>query len=86
MAIVRYLVELHGGTVRVHSEGEGQGATFTIELPTHLELTGDQDEDTGRRMEDTGTPMIEAADEACPRTSTASASWWWMTIRIRAAS
>ena len=64
MAIVRYLVELHGGTVRVHSEGEGQGATFTIELPTHLELTGDQDEDTGTPMEDTGTPMIEAGDES----------------------
>ena len=64
MAIVRYLVELHGGTVRVHSEGEGQGATFTIELPTHLELTGDHDEDTGTPMEDTGTPMIEAGDEA----------------------
>ena len=64
MAIVRYLVELHGGTVRVHSEGEGQGATFTIELPTHLELTGDHDEDTGTKMEDTGTPMIEAGDEA----------------------
>ena len=64
MAIVRHLVELHGGTVRVHSEGEGQGATFTIELPTHLELTGDHDEDTGTPMEDTGTPMIEAGDEA----------------------
>ena len=64
MAIVRHLVELHGGTVRVHSEGEGRGATFTIELPTHLELTGDQDEDTGTPLEDTGTPMIEAGDEA----------------------
>ena len=47
MAIVRHLVELHGGTVRADSAGERQGATFTIELPTHLELTGDQDEDTG---------------------------------------
>ena len=52
------------GTARVHSEGEGQGATFTIELPTHLELTGDQDEDTGTPMEDTGTSMIEAGDES----------------------
>jgi PAS domain S-box-containing protein len=33
LAIVRYLVELHGGTIQVESPGEGQGATFTVELP-----------------------------------------------------
>lgn len=33
LAIVRYLTELHGGTVAVTSLGEGQGATFTICLP-----------------------------------------------------
>jgi CheY-like chemotaxis protein len=30
---VRHLVELHGGTVRAESAGEGQGATFTVLLP-----------------------------------------------------
>jgi signal transduction histidine kinase/CheY-like chemotaxis protein len=34
LAIVRHLVELHGGSVRVESPGVGQGATFTVELPT----------------------------------------------------
>jgi CheY-like chemotaxis protein len=33
LAIVRHLVELHGGTVHADSAGLGQGATFTITLP-----------------------------------------------------
>lgn len=33
LAIVRQLVELHGGTVHAESLGEGQGATFTVKLP-----------------------------------------------------
>jgi signal transduction histidine kinase/AmiR/NasT family two-component response regulator len=34
LAIVRHLVEMHGGTIRVDSAGEGQGATFTVEFPS----------------------------------------------------
>ncbi|MBE9228334.1 PAS domain S-box protein [Phormidium sp. LEGE 05292] len=33
LAIARQIVELHGGTVRVQSQGEGQGATFIVQLP-----------------------------------------------------
>ncbi len=33
LAIVRHLVELHGGSVSAHSAGTGLGAAFTISLP-----------------------------------------------------
>ena len=33
LAIVRHLVELHGGTVKAESPGEGLGATFRVRLP-----------------------------------------------------
>lgn len=38
LAIVRHLVELHGGTVSVYSEGEGKGTTFTVMLPLMQEV------------------------------------------------
>jgi signal transduction histidine kinase len=38
MAIVRHLVELHGGTVRVESDGENKGATFTLVLPVRRDV------------------------------------------------
>jgi PAS domain S-box-containing protein len=33
LAIVRHIVEMHGGTVQAASAGEGQGATFRVTLP-----------------------------------------------------
>ncbi|HEY9737751.1 MAG TPA: PAS domain S-box protein [Trichocoleus sp.] len=33
LAIVRYILEMHGGTIQATSPGEGQGATFTATLP-----------------------------------------------------
>jgi PAS domain S-box-containing protein len=33
LAVVRHLVELHGGNVMAESGGTGQGSTFTVDLP-----------------------------------------------------
>jgi len=33
LTIARHLVELHNGKIYAHSEGEGKGATFTVDLP-----------------------------------------------------
>jgi len=33
LAIVRHLVELHGGSVKAESDGDGKGATFRVNLP-----------------------------------------------------
>lgn len=41
LAIVRSLVEMHGGTVAADSPGEGLGATFTVELPLRTESTSE---------------------------------------------
>ncbi len=40
LAIVRHLVELHGGSVTAESEGEGRGATFRVVLPLQVPKAG----------------------------------------------
>jgi len=45
LAIVRQLVELHGGAVRVESTGEGHGATFAVSLPLAAARAADDADD-----------------------------------------
>jgi signal transduction histidine kinase/ActR/RegA family two-component response regulator len=40
LAIVRHLVELHGGSVRAESGGDGRGATFRVVLPSRAARRG----------------------------------------------
>jgi hypothetical protein len=49
LAIVRHLVESHGGTVEADSLGQGRGATFTVKLP--LMATRSTDVKTGNLQE-----------------------------------
>lgn len=41
LALVRHLVDLHGGTVHADSAGEGHGATFTVTLPVMVLRDGE---------------------------------------------
>ena len=46
LAVVKQLIELHGGSVAVTSLGTGKGATFSVRLPRETATTGRQ----GRRL------------------------------------
>jgi PAS domain S-box-containing protein len=52
LALVKGLVELHGGSIGAHSDGEGRGSTFRIRLPrapgSPLPATGRDDATTPR--------------------------------------
>jgi CheY-like chemotaxis protein len=76
LAIVRHLVELHGGTVAAASPGEGLGATFTIQIPA-LDAQGESlaspaalDPDGLRRL--AGLAVLVVDDDAGSREVVAS--------------
>ncbi len=57
LAIVRHLVELHGGTVWCDSPGLGRGSTFTVQLPRQSVYQQEEDtESAPTRVEATATP------------------------------
>jgi PAS domain S-box-containing protein len=60
LAIVRHLVELHGGMVTAQSLGEGQGATFTVRLPLIKECAGLENEPSANGSTDelVTTPLV----------------------------
>src|SRR5205085_4088213 len=41
LSLTRKLVELHGGTVTAHSEGQGQGSVFKVRLPLAQPVAGE---------------------------------------------
>jgi len=56
LAIARQIVEMHGGTVRANSQGEGQGATFIVQLPAMKQTDTIVSEPIGTKT-DAGLPL-----------------------------
>ncbi|PYS81459.1 MAG: hypothetical protein DMF67_16600, partial [Acidobacteria bacterium] len=60
LAVVKSIVEMHGGTVRASSEGEGKGASFTVSLP----LTSERH--AAGRAETKNEPSSSKHPRPCP--------------------
>ena len=76
LAIVRHLVELHGGTIEAASEGLGKGAAFTVRFPLRNPGLADQLESSGGRP-------CGMARGPCSRACPACGSSSWMMKRVR---
>jgi signal transduction histidine kinase len=61
LAIVRDLVQLHGGGIEVESAGLGAGATFRVVLPVRSEPAGGRDTDLGSTTRIEGAPLAGRA-------------------------
>jgi CheY-like chemotaxis protein len=56
LAIARQIVEMHGGRVWASSQGEGQGATFIVQLPAMKQTASIVSEPIGTKT-DAGLPL-----------------------------
>lgn len=59
LAIVRHLIELHGGTVEAISLGDGKGSTFTVKLPLlkHEDGRLDENRDSSFNLHSSPLPL-----------------------------
>jgi CheY-like chemotaxis protein/two-component sensor histidine kinase len=62
LAIVRHLVEAHGGSVEAHSDGPGQGAAFVVNLPARAAVSTDARERGPDSSETRGAPVPDLHD------------------------
>ncbi len=63
LAIVRHLVELHGGTVKAESKGENEGSTFIVNMPM---LVDTMESETAQEQAKQGASGGSSTDERLP--------------------
>lgn len=66
LAIVRQLVELHGGTVKAHSDGPGRGATFQLQLPVLSIYRGHDNNSGANELTRTRARVTDGLSIECP--------------------
>jgi PAS domain S-box-containing protein len=71
LALVRYLVELHGGTVDVKSAGKNQGSTFTVKLPLLEESPNINAQTSNKKDEEGELKSPPTSLESTPNTTLA---------------
>jgi two-component system CheB/CheR fusion protein len=64
LTLVRALVEMHGGTVNAHSDGDGKGSEFTVRLPMTSAPADAQIEDRAASGIPPGTTVVVVEDNA----------------------
>ncbi len=64
LSIVKQLVELHGGSITVKSDGEGKGSTFILSLPLTV-IHSDRQPDADRRHPKAGGAVPPLVPDLC---------------------
>jgi PAS domain S-box-containing protein len=63
LTLVKRLVEMHGGTVEVHSEGQGKGSDFLVRLPVVVEQPLPSSEGSADEIRPSGPRRILVVDD-----------------------
>jgi PAS domain S-box-containing protein len=63
LALVRSLVELHGGAITAQSPGAGHGSTFSVQLPAIAPVVPSTSDDNARAYRDSGSLDIVVVDD-----------------------
>ncbi len=92
LAIVRHLVELHGGTVQAESAGTGHGATFTVNLPLSqkafapsMDEAATTPQTNAGKPEDDGAPSLQGLSVLVVDDETDTLDYVTETLRERGA-
>ena len=67
LTIVRYLVDLHSGTVEAISEGEGKGAKFIVKFPIHQPELSNEEKGISGEIDSSGIRSQSTQKKARPK-------------------